>query len=273
MIDLEGVTYRYRPEEAGPPALKDVTVSIPAGERVAVIGQNGSGKSTLLKLLTALVYATEGTVRVDGIESGPATRWDIRERVAPVFQDPDDQIVATRVADDIAFGPENLGLPPGEIRDRVEWALGVMQLEGRADAITESLSTAEKQRLAIAGALAMRPRVLVLDEPSAYLPHPSALRLLRTLDTVNRDTGATILFITHSMADAATFDRILVFDRGTLRLDGSPRAVFERREDLRPMGLDVPAAAQVAHALRSAGVDMPSIPIDGAGLDATVRAL
>lgn len=274
MIDLDRVTYSYRPGDTDmPPALRGLSLQVPSGQFVAVIGRNGSGKSTLLKLLTALAFPTEGTVRVDGLVSVPSTQWDIRALVAPVFQDPDDEIVATRVADDVAFGPENLQLSREEISRRVDWALEVVHLSDRREALTQNLSTAEKQRLAIADALAMKPRVLVLDEPSAYVPSPSAARLLATLARLNRDLGVTVLYITHIMAEAAAFDRVLVLDRGDLVLDGPPRDVFEEGELLRGLGLETPPVVRLASQLQAAGITLPRIPLDGIELACDLGAV
>jgi energy-coupling factor transporter ATPase len=268
VIELVGVSFAYRTGEGDAvPALRGLDLSIASGERVAIIGHNGSGKSTLVKLLTAIEYPTEGEIRIDGVPVSEPNRWTIREKVAVVFQDPDDQIVMTRVADDVAFGPENLGLPRGEIEARVAFALEALGLEPISETPIEDLSPGQKQRVAIAGALAMRPRFLILDEPTSLLPAPLAGRLIGTVKDLNRREGMGVLHVTHSMSEAALFDRVLVMDAGRAVMTGSPAEVFRRVDELREIGLDVPLAASLAHRLRSRGV-----PLDGAILtDADLR--
>ena len=183
-------------------------------------------------------------------------RWTIREKVAVVFQDPDDQIVMTRVADDVAFGPENLGLPRGDIEERVAFALEALGLESISETPIEDLSPGQKQRVAIAGALAMRPRFLVLDEPTSLLPAPLATRLIQTVRDLNRREGMGVLHVTHSMPEAALFDRVLVMHAGRAVMTGTPAEVFRRVDELRDIGLDVPLAASLAHRLRSRGVPL-----------------
>ncbi len=257
MIELDGVSFAYRTGEGDAvPALRGLDFSVGSGERVAIIGHNGSGKSTLVKLLTAIEYPTEGEVRIDGVPANEPNRWTIREKVAVVFQDPDDQIVMTRVADDVAFGPENLGLPREEIEGRVAFALEALGLEPIAETPIEDLSPGQKQRVAIAGALAMRPRFLILDEPTSLLPAPLAGRLIQTVKGLNRREGMGVLHITHSMPEAALFDRVLVMDAGRTVMAGTPAEVFRRVDELREIGLDVPLAASLAHRLRSRGVPL-----------------
>jgi energy-coupling factor transport system ATP-binding protein len=255
------------------PALRGLDLSIASGERVAIIGHNGSGKSTLVKLLTAIQYPTEGEVRIDGVPVSEANRWTIREKVAVVFQDPDDQIVMTRVADDVAFGPENLGLPRGDIEERVAFALEALGLEPIAEAPIEDLSPGQKQRVAIAGALAMRPRFLILDEPTSLLPAPLATRLIRTVKDLNRREGMGVLHITHSMPEAALFDRVLVMDAGRAVMTGTPAEVFRRVDELRDVGLDVPLAASLAHRLRSRGIPLRGDVLTDSDLREALSAL
>jgi energy-coupling factor transport system ATP-binding protein len=268
MIELDRVSFAYRTGEGDAvPALSGLDLEIRSGERVAIIGHNGSGKSTLVKLLTAIEYPTEGEARIDGVVVSEENRWTIREKVAVVFQDPDDQIVMTRVADDVAFGPENLGLPRGEIQRRVAFALESLGLGEMGEAAIEDLSPGQKQRVAIAGALAMRPRFLILDEPTSLLPAPLATRLIGTVKDLNRREGMGVLHVTHSMPEAALFDRVLVMDAGRAVMTGTPVEVFRRVDELRDIGLDVPLAASLAHRLRSRG-----IPIEGDVLtDADLR--
>jgi energy-coupling factor transporter ATPase len=269
MIDVEGVSFAYRTGEADVvPALRGLDLRIKPGQLVAIIGHNGSGKSTLVKLLTAVLYPAEGGIRIDGIPVREENQWEIRERVAVVFQDPDDQLIMTRVADDVAFGPENLGLPREEIGERVEFALGALELEEIAGNMIEDLSPGQKQRVAIAGALAMRPRFLILDEPTSLLPAPVATRLISTIRDLNRREGMGVLHVTHSMSEAVLFDRVVVMDEGRKIMDGTPAEIFRRVDELREVGLDVPLAASLAHRLRSRG-----IPLDGDILDpADLRA-
>ena len=257
MIELEGVSYAYRTGEADVvPALRDLSVRIEPGQFVAIIGHNGSGKSTLVKLLTAVLYPNEGEIRIDGIPVREENQWEIRERVAVVFQDPDDQLIMNRVADDVAFGPENLGLPREEIAGRVESALRALGLEEIGGRLIEDLSPGQKQRVAIAGSLAMRPQFLILDEPTSLLPAPVAGRLISTVKDLNRREGMGVLHVTHSMSEAALFDRVVVMDAGRLVMDGTPAEVFRRVDELRRIGLDVPLAASIAHRLRSRGVPL-----------------
>jgi energy-coupling factor transport system ATP-binding protein len=258
VIQLDHVSFTYREGEPDAvPALRDLDLTIEPGEFVAVIGHNGSGKSTLVKLLSAVLYPpTEGEVRIEGIPVRHETRWEIRRRVSVVFQDPDDQLVMNRVADDVAFGPENLGLPREEIAERVDLALGAMGLAGLGDRIVDDLSLGQKQRVAIAGALAMRPRFLILDEPSSLLPVAAAMALIRTARDLNRREGMGVIHVTHSMGEAALFDRVIVLDEGRMLLDGTPAKVFGYVDKLREIGLDVPLAASLAHRLRARGIHL-----------------
>ena len=257
MIEAKDLSFVYRTGEADAvPALRDLNLEIEPGQLVAIIGHNGSGKSTLAKLLCAVLYPTEGEILIDGVPVREENQWEVRRKVAVVFQDPDDQLVMNRVEDDIAFGPENLGLPREEIAERVRSsleALGLVEIGGR---LIEDLSPGQKQRVAIAGALAMRPRVLVLDEPTSLLPVPVAWRLISTVKDLNRREGMGVLHVTHSMSEAALFERVLVMDEGRLVLDGTPGEVFRHVERLREIGLDVPLAASLAHRLRSRGVPL-----------------
>ena len=257
MIEIERVSFTYRTGEGDAvPALGDLSLRIEPGQLVAVIGHNGSGKSTLVKLLTAVLYPTEGDIRIDGVPVDEENRWEVRRRVAVVFQDPDDQLVMNRVEDDVAFGPENLGLPREEISSRVGFALEALGLEPFSSRLVEDLSPGQKQRVAIAGALAMRPGFLILDEPTSLLPVPVAWRLISTVKELNRREGMGVLHVTHSMSEAALFERVVVMDEGRLVLDGTPGEVFRHVERLREIGLDVPLAASLAHRLRSQGVPL-----------------
>jgi energy-coupling factor transport system ATP-binding protein len=274
MIEIERVSFAYRTGEADAvPALRELELRIEAGQLVAIIGHNGSGKSTLVKLLTAVLYPLEGEVRIDGIPVRQENQWEIRERVAVVFQDPDDQLIMNRVADDVAFGPENLGLAREEIERRVGFALGALGLEGNSGTLIEDLSPGEKQRVAIAGALAMQPHFLILDEPTSLLPAPVAVRLISTIKDLNRREGMGVLHVTHSMSEAVLFDRVVVLDEGRLVMDGAPAEVFRRGDELREVGLDVPLAASLAHRLRSRGVPIEGDILDPADLRAALSGL
>jgi energy-coupling factor transporter ATPase len=274
MIEIEGVSFAYRTGEADSvTALRELDLRIEPGQLVAIIGHNGSGKSTLVKLLTAVLYPNEGEIRIDGIPVREENQWEIRERVAVVFQDPDDQLVMNRAADDVAFGPENLGLPREEIGERVEFALRALGLEKIGGRLIEDLSPGQKQRVAIAGALAMRPHFLILDEPTSLLPSALAGRLISTVRDLNRREGMGVLHVTHSMSEAALFDRVVVLDDGRKVMDGAPAEVFRRVEELREIGLDVPLAASLAHRLRARGVPLEGDILNEADLRAAISAL
>jgi energy-coupling factor transport system ATP-binding protein len=272
MIELEGVSFSYRTGKADAvPALRNLNLRIEPGQFVTIIGHNGSGKSTLVKLLTAVLYPNEGEIWIDGISVREENQWDIRERVSVVFQDPDDQLIMNRLADDVAFGPENLGLPREEIEERVEFALSALGLEEIGGRLIEDLSPGQKQRVAIAGALAMRPHFLILDEPTSLLPTPVGGRLISTVRGLNRREGMGVLHITHSMSEATLFDRVIVLDAGRLVMDGTPAEVFRRVDELREVGLDVPLAASLAHRLRSRGVPLYGDILDEADLRAALE--
>ena len=274
MIEVEGLSYAYRTGEADAvPALRELDLGIEPGQRVAIIGHNGSGKSTLVKLLTAVLYPTEGEIRVDGVPVDREHQWEVRRKVSVVFQDPDDQLVMNRVEDDVAFGPENLGLAREEISERVESALGALGLGEIRGRLVEDLSPGQKQRVAIAGALAMRPRFLILDEPTSLLPVPVALRLISTVKDLNRRAGMGVLHVTHSMSEAILFDRVVVMEAGRKILDGTPVEVFRHVGRLREVGLDVPLAASLAHRLRSRGIPLGDDVLDVADLREAVSSV
>ena len=273
MIELDNVSFTYRTGEADAvPALRGLDLEIEPGRLVAIIGHNGSGKSTLVKLLTAVLYPTEGGIRIDDVPVDEAHQWEVRRKVSVVFQDPDDQLVMNRVEDDVAFGPENLGLPRDEIAERVRSSLGALGLERIGGSLVEDLSPGQKQRVAIAGALAMRPRYLILDEPTSLLPVPVAMRLISTVRELNRGGEMGVLHVTHSMSEAVLFDRVVVMDEGRVVLDGTPAEVFRNVERLREVGLDVPLAASLAHRLRARGVPLEGDILDAADLRAALSA-
>ena len=258
-FELENVTHIYQSGEAGGhEALRGITLSITAGEFVAVLGANGSGKSTLARHLNALLLPTEGTCLVRGWDTkDEERRWDIRQEVSMVFQNPDNQLIAAVVADDVAFGPENLGVPPEEIRARVQNALALVGMESYAQAAPHLLSGGQKQRIAIAGAIAMQTHCLVLDEPTAMLDPRGRAEVLSAVEKLHDEQGMTIVYITHFMEEAIAADRIVLMDAGRIVMDGTPREIFAQPERVRALGLDVPLAADLAERLRRGGRDLP----------------
>lgn len=258
IIEVEHVSYDYELEGgAAAQALKDVSLRVPRGQFLAVLGHNGSGKSTLAKLLNAIYIPRAGTVRVVGIDTREEERvYDIRRQVGMVFQNPDNQIVATVVEEDVAFALENIGTPQRELRARVDEALkAVGMYEHRLEA-PHHLSGGQKQRVAIAGVLALRPACIVLDEPTAMLDPRGRKEVMRTLHQLHAG-GVTVVLITHFMDEAAQAERVCVMGDGELLLDGAPADVFADAGTLRNMGLDVPQVTQLAGALGRAGVVLP----------------
>ena len=258
-FELDHVTHVYQSGEGeGHEALCGISLSIAAGEFVAVLGANGSGKSTLARHLNALLLPSAGTCRVCGWDTkDEARRWDIRQEVSMVFQNPDNQLIAAVVADDVAFGPENLGVPPAEIRARVQSALALVGMESYAQAAPHLLSGGQKQRIAIAGAIAMQTHCLVLDEPTAMLDPRGRAEVLRAVKKLHEEQGMTIVYITHFMEEAIAADRIVLMDAGRVVMDGTPHEVFSQSEKVRALGLDIPLAADLAEHLRRGGRDLP----------------
>jgi energy-coupling factor transport system ATP-binding protein len=258
IVEISGLTHNYE-GDATVLALSGIDVSINAGEFVAVIGRNGSGKSTLAKHLNAILLPDEGRVLINGMDTrDEALLWLIRQSAGMVFQNPDNQIVATVVEEDVAFGPENLGVPTPDIHTRVDESLRqVDMLEYRGHA-PHLLSGGQKQRVAIAGILAMRPDMIVLDEATAMLDPVGREEVMGTLIRLNREEGMTVIIITHHMDEAVRADRVLVLDEGRIVLQGTPTEVFAQYEILQRLGLDVPTAARLARELRDAGVVLPA---------------
>ncbi|MDU5530206.1 energy-coupling factor transporter ATPase [Negativicoccus succinicivorans] len=258
MFDIRHMAHAYVDEEGNMGyALRDVSVQIKRGEFVAVIGTNGSGKSTFAKHLNALLLPTEGDVLVDGISVRDEARvWDIRSRVGMVFQNPDNQIVAAVVEEDVAFGPENLGVPREQLQERVDAALAAVDMTAYRKHAPHMLSGGQKQRVAIAGVLAMQPECIVLDEPTAMLDPRGREEVMSTVCALHDKRGMTVVYITHFMEEVAQADRILVMIQGELVMDGTPREVFADVDRLKKLGLDVPVAAEVAHDLRAAGIPL-----------------
>ena len=255
IIEVKDVEFRY--EGAEEEAVAGVSLRVERGEFVAVLGRNGSGKSTLAKLLNALNIPQKGEIWIDGVAAHEeANSLEVRKRCGMVFQNPDNQIVATVVEEDCAFGLENLGVPPGDIRRRVDGALEAVGMRDYAEAAPHMLSGGQKQRVAIAGVLAMRPQIIVFDESTAMLDPSGRREVFSVAEELNRRDGITIVWITHFMDEALRAGRLLVMDAGKVALEGAPREVFEKTEEIRKMGLDVPPMAQLAAQLRADGVPL-----------------
>ena len=254
-VQLSNVSYSY--EEQAAPALSGVSAVVQPGEFVAVLGHNGSGKSTLAKLLNALFIPTEGNVVVCGYDTREEKLvWEIRRRAGMIFQNPDNQIVATVVREDVAFGLENLGVPTEEMIPRIESALSAVRMNNYADKAPHMLSGGQKQRVAIAGILAMEPSVIIADEATAMLDPSGRKEVLETIRTLNRQKGITVIWITHFMEEAALADRVLVVTDGRIRLSGTPAEVFDQVDQMREMHLDVPHMTSLAGELRAAGMPL-----------------
>lgn len=261
LINCRDVSFCYPKREGQPvesPVLEGINLKIGQGEFVAILGHNGSGKSTLSKLFNAILLPTSGSVTVSGIDTrAEGKAIEIRRRVGMVFQNPDNQIVATVVEEDVAFALENLGLPPGEIRRRVDESLAAVGMSEYAHSAPHKLSGGQKQRVAIAGVIAMRPECIVLDEPTAMLDPRGRKEVMSTLWMLNKDYGVSVVLITHYMDEAARAKRVVVVEGGKILLDAPPREVFSHVGLLTGVGLDVPQATQLCHQLQKAGVPMP----------------
>ncbi len=257
-IKIEHLTHVFKSSDEkkdGIKALDDINLNIDRGEFVAVIGVNGSGKSTLAKHLNGLLLPTEGACFVDGIKvEDNADIWKVRQKVSMVFQNPDNQIIATIVEDDIAFGPENMGLPREEIRERVDFALKSLHIEHLRGFAPHLLSGGQKQLTAIAGAIAMRTNCLVLDEPTAMLDPQGRIAVMKALKELHEKYNMTIIMITHFMEEAMQAQRIIVMDNGKVIQDGTPKQIFENKQKLHSLGLEVPLSADIADELRRRGI-------------------
>ena len=266
MVKAEGLSYAYTrltetdhgTEEKKITALEQVDIEIEKGEFIVVLGHNGSGKSTFAKHINALLQPTGGTLWVKGMDTRQEEKvWDIRQTAGMVFQNPDNQLVATVVEEDIAFGPENMGIEPKEIRRRVDDALATVRMSEFAAYTPSKLSGGEKQRIAIAGVLAMKPDCIVLDEPTAMLDPVGRKEVMETIERLNREEGITIILITHYMDEAVRGDRVYVIDDGHLVMQGHPKEIFAQVETLKGYGLDVPQVTETAYLLRKEGIDLP----------------
>lgn len=273
-IAAEHLSFHYTDEEnkaASPEILKDLSLTLEPGTFAAMLGHNGCGKSTLAKHMNGILLPTGGKMWVAGMDTADETKlYEIRQRVGMVFQNPDNQIVATIVEEDAAFGPENLGLPPEEIRRRVDDALKAVGMYDYRMHAPSQLSGGQKQRVAIAGIIAMRPSCIVLDEPTAMLDPKGRREVMKTIRLLNRNYGITIVLITHYMEEAAQADRVIVMDEGNILLDDTPEEVFSHVEQMKQIGLDVPQVTELVYELRQAGIPLDSHIITE---DACVQAL
>ncbi len=258
LIELKNVNYSY--EEQEEPALKDINLSVESGEFIGIVGANGSGKSTLARLLNVLLIPDSGEVYIDGkLSANHKNIWDIRQKVGLVFQNPDNQMVATMVEDDVAFGPENLALPPDEIRRRVDRALEMVDMDGYQNHPPHKLSGGQKQRVAIAGIIAMMPDCLVLDEPTAMLDPRGRKEVLTTVKKLNREENITVVYITHFMEEVVGADRVVVMKGGEILADSPPEDIFTNPGLVDRADLEVPPAIELAAELRENGVDIPRV--------------
>lgn len=258
MIKIENVSYEYSSyiDESIQLAVKDLSLEVKRGEFLAVLGHNGSGKSTLAKMINGLILPSKGDVFVNGINTRDENRiWDIRSTAGMVFQNPDNQIVATIVEEDVAFGPENLGIPPAEIRRRVDDALEVVEMSEYKRHAPHLLSGGQKQRVAIAGILAMEPDCIIFDEPTAMLDPVGRQEVLDTVKKLNKEKNKTIILITHFMDEAVEADRILVLNEGEPVMLGTPNDIFRKVDQLKSLGLDVPQVTELVYELNKEGYD------------------
>lgn len=260
MIKIKNVSYEYKSyiDDTSHFAIKDINIHIKRGEHLVILGHNGSGKSTLAKMMNGLLLPTVGDVYVNGMNTREEENtWAIRERAGMVFQNPDNQLVATIVEEDVAFGPENLGIPPREIRERVDEALEIVEMTEYKSHAPHLLSGGQKQRIAIAGILAMRPECIILDEPTAMLDPTGRQEIMTTIKKLNKEENKTIVHITHYMDEAVEADRILVMEEGQIVMEGSPREIFSQVEKIKSIGLDVPQVTELAYELNKEGFKIP----------------
>lgn len=260
LLKAEQVSFIYNQGEPdAKQVLFDIDLSVRPGEFVAVLGHNGSGKSTLAKHFNAILLPSGGTVYVDGIDTKLEEKlFEIRQTVGMVFQNPDNQLVATIVEEDVAFALENLGVPPTEIRTRVDDALKAVGMYEYREHAPHQLSGGQKQRIAIAGVIAMNPACIVMDEPTAMLDPKGRREVLETVQHLNRENGTTVVLITHFMDEAVKAGRVVVVDNGNILLDGLPKEVFSHVEQLKSVGLDVPQSAELFYELKKTGLDVPA---------------
>jgi len=259
MIKIEDVTYEYKSliDDSVQTAVKSLSLEVEKGEFLVILGHNGSGKSTLAKMMNGLLMPTSGQVFVKGMNTNDEDKiWDIRESAGIVFQNPDNQIVATIVEEDVAFGPENQGIPQAEIRKRVDDSLAIVEMSDYKKHAPHLLSGGQKQRVAIAGILAMNPDCIIFDEPTAMLDPNGRLEVMDTIKRLNTVEGKTIILITHYMDEAVEADRVLVMSQGEILMEGNPKEVFSQVEKIKELGLDVPQVTELAYELRKEGIDI-----------------
>lgn len=259
MIKVENVTYEYKSyiEDEIVAAVKNLSLEVRKGEFLVVLGHNGSGKSTLAKMMNGLLLPTSGDIFVMGMNTKDEEKiWDIRQKAGIVFQNPDNQIVATIVEEDVAFGPENQGIAPAEIRKRVDEALEIVDMSDYKKHAPHLLSGGQKQRVAIAGILAMKPDCIILDEPTSMLDPIGRIEVMNTIKKLNKEEGKSIILITHYMDEAVQGDRIVVMAQGEVQMEGTPREVFSQVDKIKELGLDVPQVTELAHELRKEGINI-----------------
>ncbi len=257
IIEIDNLYYSYEDEDNYSAVIEDLNLKIERGSFTVILGHNGSGKSTLAKLLNGLYKPTGGTVKVNGmLTTDEDKEFEIKKTVGMVFQNPDNQLVASVVEEDVAFGPENLGIAPNEIRERVDYALKSVGMYEHKDSSPSRLSGGQKQRVAIAGVIAMKPQCIVLDEPTAMLDPSGRQEVIDTILKLNKEQGITVVLITHFMNEAEFADRVLVMDDGTILDDGKPADIFSKVEFLKKCGLDVPQTTELLYELSKNGFDV-----------------
>ena len=259
MLKIKNLTHDFVDEEEGTTlrAVDNVSLDVEKGQFIAVLGHNGSGKSSLAKHINALLAPTEGTVFLDGMDTkDQKLLWDIRQNAGMVFQNPDNQIVATMVEEDVAFGPESLKVPTAEIWKRVEKALGAVGMTKYRHKSPLKLSGGQKQRVAIAGIIAMEPQCIVLDEPTAMLDPVGRKEVIETLHALNKEKNITIILITHHMNEVIGADKVFVMDDGKLIMEGTPREIFSKVDEIKKIGLEVPQVTELGHLLRTSGLNI-----------------
>ncbi len=270
IIKVNNVSFEYITDETTHKAIDDLTLEVKKGEFVAIIGHNGSGKSTLSKNLNAILVPSEGNILIDNLDTRDDDNlWDIRQTAGMVFQNPDNQIVATIVEEDVAFGPENLGIEPKEIRKRVEESLKSVGMYELRDRQPHLLSGGQKQRVAIAGIIAMRPKCIIFDEATAMLDPSGRKEVMKTIKKLNKEENITTLHITHFMEEAVQADRVIVMEKGRKVLEGTPREVFSNIKMLRQIGLDVPYMTELANLLSEEGLKISNdiLTVDEMGME------
>lgn len=260
MIKVENVTYEYKSyiEEEIQAAVKNLSLEVKKGEFLVILGHNGSGKSTLSKMMNGLLLPTSGDIYVMGMNTKDEEKiWDIRQKAGIVFQNPDNQIVATIVEEDVAFGPENQGIDPAEIRKRVDDSLAIVEMTEYKKHAPHLLSGGQKQRVAIAGILAMNPDCIIFDEPTSMLDPTGRIEVMNTIRKLNQEEGKSIVLITHYMDEAVQGDRVVVMSQGEIQMEGTPKEIFSQVDKIKELGLDVPQVTELAHELRKEGIDIP----------------